>query len=150
MTIPVALFTICCVQYWLIKTEPESYVWATFVKEGRTTWTGVRNFQARNNLRAMKKGDLVFFYHSVTDKQVMGYARVEREAYRDPTATEGDWWCVDLVPARALKKPVGLDVIKADKALKAIPLVKQARLSVTALKQEQFTRILQLGGETVK
>jgi predicted RNA-binding protein with PUA-like domain len=137
-------------QYWLIKQEPEAYSWATFVKEGRTAWTGVRNFQARNNLRAMKKGDLVFFYHSVTDKQVMGYARVEREAYRDPTATEGDWWCVDLVPVRALKKAVGLEAIKADKALKAMPLLKNSRLSVMPLTREQFDRVLQLGGAPVK
>ena len=81
-------------QHWLVKQEPESYAWTTFVKEGRTAWTGVRNFQARNNLRAMRKGNLVLFYHSVTDKQVIGIARVAREAYRDPTATEGDWWCV--------------------------------------------------------
>jgi predicted RNA-binding protein with PUA-like domain len=137
-------------QYWLVKQEPESYAWATFVKEGRTAWTGVRNFQARNNLRAMKKGDLVFFYHSVTDKQVIGIARVAREAYRDPTATEGDWCCVDLVPVRALKKPVGLETIKADKALKAIPLLKNTRLSVMPLTREQFERVLQLGAETVK
>ena len=136
--------------YWLVKQEPESYSWATLVKEGRTAWTGVRNFQARNNLRAMKKGDLVFFYHSVTDKQVMGYARVEREAYRDPTATEGDWWCVDLVPVRALKKAVGLEAIMADKALKAMPLLKNSRLSVMPLTREQFDRVLQLGGAPVK
>ena len=137
-------------QYWLVKQEPESYSWATFVKEGRTAWTGVRNFQARNNLRAMKKGDLVFFYHSVTDKQVIGIARVAREAYRDPTATEGDWCCVDLVPVRALKKPVGLEIIKADKALKTMPLLKNSRLSVMPLTQEQFERVLQLGAETAK
>ena len=137
-------------QYWLVKQEPESYAWATFVKEGRTAWTGVRNFQARNNLRAMKKGDLVFFYHSVTDKQVIGIARVAREAYRDPTATEGDWCCMDLVPVRALKKPVGLETIKADKALKAIPLLKNTRLSVMPLTREQFERVLQLGEEEVK
>jgi predicted RNA-binding protein with PUA-like domain len=137
-------------QYWLVKQEPESYAWATFVKEGRTAWTGVRNFQARNNLRAMKKGDLVLFYHSVTDKQVMGYARVEREAYLDPTAAEGDWSCVDLVPVRGLNKPVSLAAIKTDKDLKAMPLVKQGRLSVTALSREQFDRVMQLGGEAVK
>ena len=137
-------------QYWLVKQEPESYAWATFVKDGRTAWTGVRNFQARNNLRAMKKGDLVLFYHSVTDKQVMGYARVAREAYPDPTAAEGDWCCVDLVPVRALKKPVTLEAIKADKVLKAMPLVKQARLSVTALTREQFDQVLQLGGNAVR
>ncbi len=137
-------------QYWLVKQEPESYAWATFVKEGRTAWTGVRNFQARNNLRAMKQGDLVLFYHSVTDKHVMGYTRVAREAYPDPTASEGAWCCVDLVPVRALKQPVSLEAIKADKVLKAMPLVKQARLSVTALTREQFDQVLQLGGETVR
>jgi predicted RNA-binding protein with PUA-like domain len=137
-------------QYWLVKQEPEAYSWATFVKEGRTAWTGVRNFQARNNLRAMKKGDLVLFYHSVTDKQVIGYARVEREAYPDPTAAEGDWWCVDLVPVKALKKPVSLETIKADKGLKAMPLVKHSRLSVTPVTQEQFDQVLRLGGDAVK
>ena len=137
-------------QYWLVKQEPESYAWATFVKEGRTAWTGVRNFQARNNLRAMKKGDLVLFYHSVTDKSAMGYARVAREAYPDPTAAEGDWSCVDLVPARALRKPVSLEAIKADTVLKSMPLVKHSRLSVTPLTQEQFDQVLRLGRETVK
>jgi predicted RNA-binding protein with PUA-like domain len=137
-------------QYWLVKQEPESYSWATFVKEGRTAWTGVRNFQARNNLRAMKQGDLVFFYHSVSDKQVMGYGRVGREAYPDPTAAEGDWCCVDLVPVRALKKPVSLEAIKADPVLKSMPLVKQSRLSVTPLTREQFDQVLQLSGERVK
>ena len=132
--------------YWLVKQEPEAYAWATLVKEGRTAWTGVRNFQARNNLRAMKKGDLVLFYHSVTDKQVMGYARVEREAYPDPTAEEGDWCCVDLVSVKALKQPVSLEAIKADKILQTMPLVKQARLSVMALTKKQFDRVLQLGG----
>src|SRR5947207_2359549 len=101
--------------FWLVKQEPEVYSWTTFVKEGRTAWTGVRNFQARNNLRAMKQGDWVLFYHSVTEKQVVGVARVERESYPDPSATEGDWSCVDLVPVKMLKKPVGLDTIKADR-----------------------------------
>ena len=137
-------------QYWLVKQEPESYAWATFVKEGRTAWTGVRNFQARNNLRAMKQGDLVLFYHSVTEKQVVGYARVARAAYPDPTADEGDWCCVDLAPVGALKKPVSLEAIKADTVLKAMPLVKQGRLSVTALSREQFDQVLRLGGETVR
>jgi predicted RNA-binding protein with PUA-like domain len=137
-------------QYWLVKQEPESYSWVTFVKEGRTAWTGIRNFQARNNLRAMKKGDLVFFYHSVTDKQVMGFARVAREAYRDPTAAEGDWACVDLVPVRAIKKPVSLETIKADSTLKSMPLLKNSRLSVMPLTREQFDQVLRLGGEPVK
>ena len=133
-------------RHWLVKQEPEDYSWSTFVKEGRTAWTGVRNFQARNNLRAMKRGDLVLFYHSVTDKAVIGLARVEKEAYPDPTATEGDWVCVDLVPVKPLKKPVPLEAIKADKVLKNIALVKQARLSVIPLSGEQFERLMMLGG----
>ena len=133
---------------WLVKTEPESYSWAAFVREGRAAWTGVRNFQARNNLRAMKKGDWAFFYHSVTDKQVVGVARVEKEAYPDPTAKEGDWVCVDLVPVKALKQPVSLDAIKADKALKEMPLVTHSRLSVSGLTEAQFKHVLKLA-ETI-
>jgi predicted RNA-binding protein with PUA-like domain len=133
-------------QYWLVKQEPEAYSWATFVKEGRTAWTGVRNFQARNNLRAMKRGDRVLFYHSGTERQVMGYSRVEREAYPDPTAEEGDWCCVDLVPVKTLQQPVSLERIKADAILASMPLVKHGRLSVGPLTQEQFDRVLQLGG----
>src|SRR5215210_8086793 len=117
-------------QYWLVKSEPESYSWSDLVKEGKTAWTGVRNFQARNNLRAMKRGDLVFFYHSVSDKQIVGIARVEKEAYPDPTAKESDWSCIDLIPAKALSKPVSLDEIKADKLLAEMPLLKNSRLSV--------------------
>lgn len=130
--------------YWLVKSEPEAYSWSQLVKDGKTAWTGVRNFQARNNLRAMKKGDLVFFYHSVTDKQVVGIARVAKEAYADPTAKEGDWSCVDLAPVKALKKPVSLEEIKADKVLKDIKLVKQSRLSVTPVDEHQFMRLLEL------
>src|SRR5262245_38101049 len=132
-------------QHWLVKQEPEAYSWSTFSKEGRTAWTGVRNFQARNHLRAMKKGDLVLFYHSVSDKQVVGIARVAREAYSDPTAEEGDWSCVDLVPLKALSQPVTLESIKSDKLLKDLPLVRQSRLSVSPVTREQFRRILQLG-----
>ncbi|MSU21761.1 MAG: EVE domain-containing protein [Pedosphaera sp.] len=130
--------------YWLVKQEPEAYSWATFVKEGKTAWTGVRNFQARNNLRAMKHGDLVLFYHSVSEKQVVGLARVAQESYPDPTATEGDWAAVDLVPVQALNKRVNLETIKADKPLRDIPLVRQSRLSVTSLTQDQFKRLLAL------
>jgi predicted RNA-binding protein with PUA-like domain len=130
-------------QYWLVKQEPEAYSWQTFLKEGRTAWTGVRNFQARRNLRTMKKGDLVMFYHSVSEKQIVGLARVEREYYPDPTATEGDWSAVDLVPIKALKKPVSLEAVKADKALKEMPLVRQSRLSVTPLTEAQFQRLLE-------
>ncbi len=135
--------------YWLVKSEPESYSWDTFVKEKRAAWTGVRNFQARNNLRAMKRGDFVFFYHSVSEKQIVGIARVEKEAYADSTAKEGDWSCVDLVPVKALAKPVALEQIKADKVLAEMPLVRLSRISVTPLNGEQFQRVLQLSGTRI-
>src|SRR5829696_4426534 len=119
--------------YWLVKSEPETYSWDTFVKEKGAAWTGVRNFQARNNLRAMKKGDLVFFYHSVSDKHIIGVARVEKEAYADATAKEGDWSCVDLVPVKRLEKPVSLAVIKSEPVLAKMALLKLSRLSVTSV-----------------
>lgn len=131
--------------YWLAKSEPEAYSWTQLVKDGKTAWTGVRNFQARNNLRAMKRGDLVLFYHSVSDKQVVGLAKVNKEAYADPTAEEGDWSCVDLSPAKAFQKPVTLEQIKKDAVLKEMALVKQTRLSVTPVTEKQFQRLLQLG-----
>lgn len=131
-------------QCWLVKQEPEAYSWSTFVKEGKTQWTGVRNFQARNNLRAMKKGDWVFFYHSVTEKQIVGVAKVDREAYPDPTAKEGDWSTVDLVPFKPLKSSITLDVLKADAKLKDMPLIRQTRLSVTPVSPEQCERLLSL------
>lgn len=136
-------------QYWLVKVEPEEYSWAMLQKEDRAAWTGVRNFQARNNLRAMKQGDSVLFYHSVTEKQVVGIAQVKREAYPDPAATEGDWSCVDLAPRKTLTKPVSLEQIKADPVLKEILLVKNSRLSVMPLTQQQFERVLKLGKTTV-
>jgi predicted RNA-binding protein with PUA-like domain len=132
--------------YWLVKSEPETYSWAMFVKEGRTAWTGVRNFQARNNLRAMKKGDRVLFYHSGTGKEIVGVAKVEKEAYADPTAKEGDWSCVDLVPVSALKNPVTLAAIKADKSLKEMLLVRHSRISVTPVTKEEFERLSEFGG----
>ncbi len=132
-------------QWWLVKSEPEAYSFAQLEKDGSTAWTGVRNFQARNNLRAMKKGDSVLFYHSVSDKQVVGVAKVLREAYPDPTATEGDWSCVDLEPAKALAKPVPLDALKADAVTQNLPLIRQSRLSVTPVTKEQFDRIIKLG-----
>ena len=135
--------------YWLVKSEPESYSWAQLVKDGKTAWTGVRNFTARLNLRAMKKGDLVCFYHSVTDKQIVGLARVAKESYPDPTASEGDWACVDLEPVRILKNPVALEVIKDDKALKEMKLVKQGRLSVTPVAAAEFSRLMELAGTKV-
>jgi len=132
-------------QHWLVKQEPEDYSWAAFVKDGRTAWTGVRNFQARNNLRAMKKGDWVLYYHSVTEKQVVGLARVAKEAYADPTASEGDWSCVDLVPVKALKQPVGLETIKSDSKLKDLLLLRHTRLSVVPIAAGHFKRLLELG-----
>ena len=131
-------------KYWLVKAEPDAYSWAQFVKDGRTAWTGVRNFQARNNLRAMQKGDLVFYYHSVTGKDVVGLARVERTAYADPTATEGDWSAVDLVPVKPVVKPVSLDTIKADAVLKNILLIRNSRLSVSPVTEAEFKRIITL------
>jgi len=136
--------------YWLVKQEPESYSWSTFLNEGKTAWTGVRNFQARNNLRAMKRGDDVLFYHSGDEKQVVGLARVEKENYPDPTASEGDWSAVDLTPVRTLASPVTLAAIKADKILKEIPMVRNSRLSVTPLNSTQFKRLLVLAGEKSK
>lgn len=132
--------------YWLVKSEPAAYSWDKFVQDGGTAWTGVRNFTARLNLRAMKRDDLVCFYHSVTGKEVVGLARVTKEAYPDATAKEGDWSCVDLAPVKALARPVSLDAIKSDKTLAGIPLVRQSRLSVSPLTKEQFARVLTLGG----
>ncbi len=128
--------------YWLVKQEPESYSWSAFVKDGKAAWTGVRNYQARNNLRAMKTGELVFYYHSGDEKQVAGVARVGKEAYPDPTAKEGDWSCVDLIPVKALNKPISLASIKTDPSLKEIHLVRNSRLSVSPLNETQFKRLL--------
>jgi len=132
-------------QYWLVKQEPEAYSWTDFNRDGSTAWTGVRSFQARNNLRLMKKGDLVLFYHSVKEKQVVGVARVRREHYPDPTAREGDWSVVDLEPVKPLKAPVHLDQIKKEGALADMGLIKQSRLSVMPLKEAQFKCVLELG-----
>src|ERR1700751_2910269 len=130
--------------YWLVKSEPESYSWDDLVKERKTSWTGVRNFKARNNLRSMRVGDEVLFYHSVTDKAVIGIARVVRAAYPDPTVKEGDWSTVDLAALKPLRNPVTLDQIKANRRLKNISLVRQSRLSVHALTVAEFREILRL------
>lgn len=132
-------------KHWLVKTEPESYSWSNFIADKGTAWTGIRNFQARNNLRSMKKGDLVLFYHSVSDKSVVGIAKVGKEYYPDPTAEEGDWSCVDLVPVKPLKTPVTLETIKADAKLKDLSLVRQSRLSLMPITEEHFERVLSLG-----
>jgi predicted RNA-binding protein with PUA-like domain len=135
--------------YWLVKSEPETYSWAMLVKEGKTAWTGVRNFAARNHLRAMQSGDPVFFYHSGEAKSVVGLARVTRAAYPDPTADEGDWSAADLAPVKALTKPVTLAVVKADKSLREMKLAREPRLSVSPLTPEQFTHLLELAETTV-
>jgi len=130
--------------HWLVKQEPSSYPWERFVRDGGTAWTGVRNFQARNHLRAMAPGDPVFYYHSVTGKAVVGLAKVARAAYPDPTSSEGDWSCVDLKPVRGLDKAVTLEEIKADPALSGIGLLRQSRLSVMPLSRAEFDAILRL------
>ena len=131
--------------HWLVKSEPEKYSWEKFNKEGRTFWDGVRNYQARNNLRNMLVGDLVLFYHSNEGKEVVGIAKVVKSFYQDPTTTDPNWVVVDLVPVESLKKPVTLETIKADESLKNIHLVRQGRLSVMDLKREEFDRIIELG-----
>ena len=118
--------------YWLVKSEPAAYSWSDLCRDRSTSWTGVRNYTARNNLRQMRKGDEVLFYHSVDEKAVVGIARVKRVAYPDPTAKEGDWSTVDLAPIKPLGHPVTLDQIKAKRPLKNISLVRQSRLSVHA------------------
>jgi len=135
--------------YWLVKSEPDAYAWATFVKDGKTAWTGVRNFTARLNLRAMKKGDAVFFYHSNEGKEVVGVAQVIKEAYPDATAEEGDWSCVDLKPLKAMGKPVTLVEMKADATLKEMIFVRQSRLSVSPVTAVQAERLLKLGGTKI-
>ncbi len=130
--------------YWLVKSEPESYSWATFVKEGGTAWTGVRNFQARNNLRAMKPGDGVLFYHSGEGKEIVGLGKVAKAAYADPTAKEGDWSAVDLAPVKPVAKAVSLSTMKADKSLKDMLLIRNSRISVSPVTKEQFERIMSL------
>ncbi len=132
--------------HWLVKQEPDAYAWEQFVRDKGTAWTGVRNFQARNNLRAMKKGDEVFYYHSVTGKAVVGTARVTREAYRDPSAEDGDWSCVDLVPRQACRTPVTLEQIKAEPSLREIALLRQSRLSVMPLSSAEADTLRRMGG----
>ncbi len=132
-------------RYWLVKTEPEAYAWETFLRDKRTVWDGVRNYQARNHLRAMKKGDPVLFYASVTTKAVMGTATVAKEHFPDPSATEGDWSAVELKLGASLPRPVELAAIKADPRLAELPLLRQSRLSVMPLEKADFDRIVALG-----
>jgi predicted RNA-binding protein with PUA-like domain len=130
--------------YWLVKQEPEAYSWRDFVRDGLTNWTGVRNFQARNNLRAMRKGDAVLFYHSVSEKAVVGIARVTREAFPDPTAKEGNWSAVELKPIRALPKAITLEEIRKEPKLRGLVLLRNSRLSVQPLTAAEFELICRL------
>jgi len=128
--------------YWMVKQEPEAYSWDDFVKDGKTDWTGVRNFQARNNLKAMKTGDKVLFYHSVSGKEVVGIAEVSKEGFPDPT--DQAWTAVELKPSKPLKKPVTLAQIKSNLALANIKLVRQSQLSVMPLTKDEFNEILSM------
>jgi len=130
--------------FWLVKQEPSTYSWADFVGDANTTWTGVRNFAARNNLRKMRTGDEVLFYHSGEEKAVVGIAKVTRTAYPDPTEKEGDWSTVDLAAVKPLARPVTLREIKANSRLKGIPLVRQSRLSVMPLAEPEFREIVNM------
>jgi predicted RNA-binding protein with PUA-like domain len=130
--------------FWLVKQEPSSYSWSDFVAEKETAWTGVRNYTARNNLRKMKNGDDVLFYHSGEEKAVVGIARVTRPAYPDTTAKEGDWSAVDLAPIKSLIQPVTLRQIKSDPRLQQVPLIRQSRLSVMPLANAEFREIVKM------
>ena len=132
-------------QYWLAKSEPHKYSWDDLVKDGSTYWDGVRNAEARNNLQAMARGDLVLFYHSNEGKEVVGVARVTKRAYPDPTTDDPRWVVVDLVPVRGFLEAVSLRAIKAEKSLAKIQLVTHSRLSVMPLPRAAFDRILALG-----
>jgi predicted RNA-binding protein with PUA-like domain len=132
--------------YWLVKSEPFKYSWEQFVKDKKAVWDGVRNYAARNNMRAMKKGDLVLFYHSNEGLNIVGIAKVVKEAYQDPTTEDTAWSVVEIAPFKALKRPVTLAEIKADKKLEEMQLVKLSRLSVAAVKAHEFDHILALSG----
>jgi predicted RNA-binding protein with PUA-like domain len=135
--------------HWLIKSEPGEYSWGQLVSDGRSEWTGVRNFEARNNLRAMAVGDLCLYYHTGEEKAVVGVARVSRAAAADPTAPGEDWVSVQVEPLLPVASPVSLENIRKDGKLKAFPLVTRGRLSVVPATPGQFARILQLGKTTL-
>lgn len=133
--------------YWLVKSEPFKYSWEQFVKDGKTHWHGVRNYAARNNLKAMKRGDQVMFYHSNEGLEIVGIAEVVKEAYQDPTTQEEAWVVVDLKPVRKLKQPVTMKQIKADSRLATMDLMRLSRLSVQQVKPDEWQVVLQLAGE---
>lgn len=130
--------------YWLVKSEPFKYSWQQFEKDGETFWDGVRNYAARNNLKAMRKGDLVFWYHSNEGLEIVGIAKVVKEAYQDPTTTEEAWVAVNLKPVKMLKKPVSLLQIKQTKELEEMDLVRLSRLSVGTVKEKEWNLILEM------
>jgi predicted RNA-binding protein with PUA-like domain len=132
--------------YWLVKSEPSKYSWDQFLKDKKTHWDGVRNFAARNNLKAMKKGDHVFFYHSNEGLAIVGIAEVLKEAYQDPTSDDPNWVVVDLKPVKSIPNPVSLTDIKAEKDLAQMDLVRLSRLSVGAVKEAEYKKILEMGG----
>ncbi|HZH96718.1 MAG TPA: EVE domain-containing protein [Flavisolibacter sp.] len=132
---------------WLVKSEPDTYSWDQFVKDGETKWDGVRNYAARNNLKAMQKGDLVFFYHSNKGMEIVGIAKIIKQAYQDPTTDDAAWIVVDLKPVRRLKNPVSLKQIKADGRLAQMDLLRLSRLSVQAVKEEEWEIVLDLAGD---
>ena len=134
-------------QYWLVKSEPETYSWDNLVRDKRTDWTGVRNYAARINLNAMRLGDEVLFYHSGESKSIVGVAKVTKPAFPDTTADEPGWVAVELAPVKSLPAPLTLAQIKADATLKAMELVRQSRLSVSPVRPAEFTRVLKLGGK---
>ena len=131
-------------KYWLLKSEPDAWSWDNQVKEGASMWDGVRNYQARNNLKEMKKNDLCFFYHSVTERSIVGIVKVVKEYYPDPTDKTGRFVVVDVKATKKLKKPVSLDQIKENSKLKDIALVKQSRLSVMPLKKTEWEIIIKM------
>lgn len=131
---------------WLVKSEPDAFGWDEQVAHGVEPWTGVRNFAARNNLRAMRQGDLAFFYHSNVGREIVGVVEVVREAYPDPTAESGDWSCVDMRAVGPMPRPVSLATMKADPALTDLALIRQSRLSVCPITAEQWAYICRLGG----
>ena len=133
--------------YWLIKSEPSKYSWDQFEKDGKTFWDGIRNYAARNNLRAMEKGDEVLFYHSNEGLEIVGIAKVSKESYKDPSSDEAAWVVVDLKPHKRLKKPVPLAQIKTDKRLAEMALVRLGRLSVQPVTEAEWKIIMELAGE---
>jgi predicted RNA-binding protein with PUA-like domain len=130
--------------YWLVKSEPSTYSWENLQRDKHTRWDGVRNFEARNNLRAMKKGDLVLYYHSGEGKEIVGIAKVVKEGYADPTASEGDWCAVDLAPVKSLARPVALAALKSDRALANLAVVRKPRISVVSISPAELARILEM------